>query len=156
MRQACFQCSNEEVFESVRQKRKPGPGASNLFWRLIGEMVETATTYGAVAGAAAPSPYIPDVDAQLIGIRVITGRQTASSLTNNYQIRLTCTTFQPNTIHVGAVGSGLQTAPAQEPVTVDFQVNQPVKAGVPVTIEGRNTYANGVTPDNLIFGLFSC
>jgi len=128
--------------------------AKNRFWRLIGEMVETATTYGAVAGAAAPSPYVPDVDAQLVGIRVLIGRQTASSLTNNFQVRITCTTFNPNTIHVGAVGTGLQTAPANIPNQVDFDVMQPVKAGVPITIEGRNTYANAVTPDNLIFGLF--
>ena len=126
----------------------------NRFWRLIGEMVEVAVTYGAVAGAAAPSPYVPDVDAMLVGVRVLTGRQAATSLTNNYQIRLTCTTFTPNTIHVVGVGSGLQTAPAFVPGQVDFDVNQPVKAGVPVTIEGRNTYANAVTPDNLIMGLF--
>jgi hypothetical protein len=124
------------------------------FWRLIGEMVETATTYGPVAGPGAPSPYVPDVDAQLIGIRVIPGRQAATSLTNGFQIRLTCTTFSPNTLHVCACGSGLQTAPAQEPIGSDYDVNQIVKAGVPITIEGRNMYANGVTPDNLIMGLF--
>jgi hypothetical protein len=124
------------------------------FWRLIGEMVETATTYGPVLGAAAPSPYVPDVDANLIGIRVLPARQAATSLTNAFQIRLTCTTFNPNTIHVCGVGSGLQTAPAQEPIGTDYDINQPVKAGVPVTIEGRNTYANAVTPDNLIMGLF--
>jgi hypothetical protein len=124
------------------------------FWRLIGEMVETATTYGAVAGAGAPSPYVPDVDANLVGIRVLPGRQTASSLINNVQIRMTCTTFQPNTLHVGASGSGLQTAPAQEPGPIDFDCFESVKAGVPITIEGRNLYANAVTPDIMIFGLF--
>ena len=124
------------------------------FWRLIGEMVETATTYGPVAGAAAPSPYTPDISATLVGIRLVTSRQTASSLTNAYQIRLNCTTFQPNVIHVGASGCGLQTAPATNVNELDYEVNQPVQAGVPITIEGRNTYANAVTPDNLIFGLF--
>lgn len=128
--------------------------AKNRFWRLIGEMVETATTYGPVAGAAAPSPYTPDVDANLVGLRVLTGRQTASSLTNDYQVRMTCTTFNPNTIHIAGVGTGLQTAPANLPNQFDFEVFQPVKAGVPITIEGRNTYANAVTPDNLIMALF--
>lgn len=123
------------------------------FWRLIGEMIETATQYGSVAGLAAPSPYVPDVDAQLIGIRVLVGRQAATSLTNNFQIRLTSTTFQPNTIHVGGVGVGLGTAPSSY-AQFDFDVSQPVKAGVPITVEGRNTFANAVTPDNLIFGLF--
>jgi hypothetical protein len=125
------------------------------FWKLIGEMVETAVTFGAVAGAAAPSPYSPVVDAQLVGIRLIPGRQTASSLLNNVQIRLTSASFLPvNTIEVGVSGSGLQTAPAQEPMPVDFEVNVAVKAGTPVVIEGRNLYANAVTPDIMIFGLF--
>lgn len=124
------------------------------FWRLIGEMVETAVTYGAVAGAAAPSPYVPDVDAKLVGIRLITSQQAATSLTNGYQVRITCTTFQPNTIHVAGSGAGLKTVPQNLPPVIDFEVNQPVKAGVPITIEGRNTYANAVTPDNLILGLF--
>lgn len=127
---------------------------STKFWRLLGEMAETGTAFAAVAGAAAPSPYTPDIDAQLVGIRVITGRQTASSLTNGYQVRLNCTTFLPNAIHVASVGSGLQTAPAFTPNQMDYEVNQPVKSGVPITIEGRNTYANAVTPDNLIMGLF--
>lgn len=128
-------------------------GTRSRFWRLIGEMVETATTYGSVAGGAAPSPYVPDVDAQLTGIRVMVGRQAATSLTNNFQIRLTSTTFQPNTIHVGGVGVGLATAPSAV-AQFDFDVNQPVKAGVPITVEGRNTFSNAVSPDNLIFGLF--
>ena len=125
------------------------------FWRLIGEMVETGTSFAPVAGAAAPSPYIPDVDATMVGIRVLVGRQTSSSLTNNFQIRITSTTFQPaNVMHVVGVGVGLATAPASSPNSFDFDVNVPVKSGVGITIEGRNTYANGVTPDNLIMACF--
>ena len=125
------------------------------FWRLLGEMVETGTSYAPVAGAAAPSPYVPDVDALLIGIRVIPSRQAATSLTNAQQIQLVCTTFSPNTIHVAVSGVGLATAPAADVLPVDYEVSQPVKAGVPIVIQGRNTYANGVTPDTLIMGLFS-
>ena len=128
--------------------------AGQKFWRLLGEMVETGVAYAPVAGAAAPSPYTPDVDSTLIGVRVVSARQAASSLTNAYQIKLTSTTFTPNVIHVGGYGTGLQTAPAFTSNQLDFDMNQPVKAGVPITIEGRNTYANAVTPDNLIFGLF--
>lgn len=125
------------------------------FWKLLGEMVETTTTWAAVAGAGAPSPYSPVVDAQLVGIRLIPGRQAASSLINNVQVRLTSATFLPvNQIEVGASGSGLQTAPAQEPMPVDFEVNVAVKAGTPIVIEGRNLYPNAVTPDIMIFGLF--
>lgn len=124
------------------------------FWRLLGEMVETGTAFAPVAGAAAPSPYVPDIDAFLMGIRVIPSRQAATSLTNGFQIQLVCTTFHPNTIHVAASGVGLATAPAADVLPVDYEVNQPVRAGVPITIQGRNTYANAVTPDNLIMGLF--
>jgi hypothetical protein len=125
------------------------------FWRLIGEMVETGTAYAPVMGAAAASPYTPDVDARIIGIRTICSRQTASSLTNAQQIRLTSTTFTPaNTVHVCANGSGLQTAPAQETPPLDFELDLQVKAGVPIVIEGRNTYANAVTPDTLIMAEF--
>jgi hypothetical protein len=124
------------------------------FWRLLGEMVETGTAYAPVAGAAAPSPYTPDVNANLVGLRLIAGRQTASSLVNDVQVQLVCTTFKPNTIHVCGVGTGLQTAPATESIPYDFEVNQPVTAGVPIVIQGRNTYANAVTPDVLIMGLF--
>src|SRR5450756_729834 len=120
--------------------------ANKRFWRLLGEMVETATTYGPVAGAAQTSPYTPDIDAQLVGVRLITGRQTASSLTNDYQIQMTSTTFSPNVMHFCSVGSGLQTAPAVVANQIDYDVNQPVKSGVPITILGRNTYANAVTP----------
>src|ERR1035437_550196 len=127
---------------------------SKRFWRLMGEMVETGTAYAPVAGAAAPSPYTPDISASLVGIRVVTSRQTASSLTNDYQIRLNSTTFTPNVIHVVASGCGLQTAPATNVNELDYEINQPVMAGVPITIEGRNTYANAVTPDNLILGMF--
>lgn len=124
------------------------------FWRLLGEMVETGTAYAPVAGAAAPSPYTPDINAQLIGIRVIPSRQAATSLTNAQQIQLTCTTFHPNTIHVAVSGVGLATAPAADVLPVDYEVDQPVVAGVGIAIMGRNTYANAVTPDTLIMGLF--
>lgn len=124
------------------------------FWRLLGEMVETGTSFAPVAGAAAPSPYIPDIDATLIGIRIITGRQAASSLTNDFQITMVSTTFIPNEIHAGSCGSGLQTAPAILPNQMDFEIFQPVKSGVKININGRNLYANCVTPDNMIFGLF--
>lgn len=124
------------------------------FWRLLGEMVETGTAWAPVAGAAQTSPYVPDVDATLVGIRVIAARQAATSLTNGVQIRLTCTTFSPNTLHVAIAGSGLQTAPAIVAPVIDYEVSQPVKSGVPITIEARNTYANAITPDNLIMGLF--
>lgn len=123
-------------------------------WRCIGEYDAEATTYSALAGGAQASPYTPDFNGQLKGIRAIVNRQAATTLTNHVQFRLTCTTFNPNTIHVGAQGTGLQTAPAQNPEALEWPVDQPVTAGVPITIEGRCIGDTQVTNSVLLYGLF--
>jgi len=125
------------------------------YWRLLAELTGEATTWEAAAGAAQASPYTPDEDAQLVGIRVMVGRTAATTLTGQVQVRLSCTTFKPNTIHVAAVGTGLQTAPATAAPTYDFEVGQPVKAGVPITIESKCLVANDVTNDIMVMGMFS-
>lgn len=125
------------------------------YWRLIAELTGEATTWETAAGAAQTSPYTPDEDARLVGIRTLVGRTAATTLTGQVQIRLTSTTFKPNTIHVGAVGGGLQTAPAVPAPAYDFEVDQPVKAGVPITIESRCLVANDVTNDIMVFGMFA-
>jgi hypothetical protein len=124
------------------------------YYRLIGDYDAETTAYSACAGAAQTSPYTPDEDARLTGIRVVVSRSAASTLTDGVQIRLTCTTFKPNTMHVACVGTGLQTAPAFAAPIIDFDVDQPVKAGVPITVEGRNILANAVTNEILILGRF--
>lgn len=124
------------------------------YWRLIAELTGEATTWEAAAGAAQTSPYTPDEDARLVGIRTLVGRTAATSLTGQVQVRLSCTTFKPNTIHVAAVGGGLQTAPAFPAPVYDFEVDQPVKAGVPITVESRCLVANDVTNDIMVMGLF--
>jgi len=124
------------------------------YWRLIAELTGEATTWEAAAGAAQASPYTPDEDAILVGIRTMVGRTAATTLTGQVQVRLSCTTWKPNTIHVMAVGGGLQTAPAVPVPPQDFEVNQPVKAGVPITIESRCLVANDVTNDIAVMGCF--
>jgi len=128
------------------------------FWRLLGEYDAETTTYSACAGAAQTSPYTPDIDAQLVGLRAIVGGGAATSLVNHIQFRLTCTTFKPNTIHVAAQGSGLQTAPSVKiGEVIDWAVEQPVKSGVPITIEARNVNAETpVTVDSMLYGCFTC
>lgn len=124
------------------------------YYRLLGEYDAETTTFSGCAGAAQASPYTPDEDARLTGLRIIPSRTAASTLTDHVQFRLTCTTFKPNTIHAGVSGSGLQTAPAFQPKEIDFDVDQPVKAGVPITVEGRCILANQVTNDILVYGRF--
>lgn len=123
-------------------------------WRCIGEYDAETTTYSALAGSAQASPYTPDFNGQLKGIRAIVNRQAATTLTNHVQFRLTSTTFNPNTIHVGAQGTGLQTAPAQNPEALEWPIDQPVTAGVPITIEGRCIGDTHVTNSVLLYGLF--
>lgn len=124
------------------------------YWRLLGHYDAETATYSACVGAFQTSPYTPDEDARLVGLRTIVGRTAATTLTDEFQFRLTCTTFKPNTIHVMGVGSGLQTAPAFPAPVVDYQVDQPVKAGVPITVEGRCGNASAVTNAIYLMGLF--
>jgi hypothetical protein len=124
-------------------------------WRLLGQYDAETTTYSAFAVAGMASPYTPDFNGRLIGLRMVINRSAATSLINHVGVKLTCTTFQPNVIEVGGQGSGLQTAPAMQAETLDWQVDQVVKAGVPITLEGRNITADTpVTVSALLYGLF--
>lgn len=114
---------------------------SNRYWRLIGEYNAETKTYSALAGTVT-SPYTPDQTGKLIGLRGIVSADAATSLIQAIQFKLTCTTFKPNAIEVGAQGSGLSTAPQNHAEALDWQVDQPVQAGVPITIEARNLTAD--------------
>lgn len=124
------------------------------YWRVIGHYAGEAQTYEALAGTFQASPYMPDEDAQLIGIRVIPCSEAATSLMEGFQIRMTSTTFKPNTIHVAGCGTGLRTAPAFPMPSYDYRVNQPVKSGVPITLEGRHAVATAVTANIIVMGEF--
>lgn len=124
------------------------------YFRVIGHYNGEAQTYEALAGAFQTSPYTPDEDARMTGIRVIVSGEAATSLTEGVQYRLSCTTFKPNVIHVAAAGNGLRTAPAMAQLIYDFDVDQPVKAGVPITIEGRHNVATAVTHNSIVLGRF--
>lgn len=124
------------------------------YWRVIGHYNGESQTYEALAGTFQSSPYTPDEDARLIGLRVVPGGEAATSLVEQFQLRLTCTTFKPNTIHVGGSGVGLRTVPATPLGHIDFEVDQPVKSGVPITIEGRHAVATAVTANIVVYALF--
>jgi len=124
------------------------------YWRCIGHYNGEATTYESLAGTFQASPYTPDEDAQLVGLRVMQAPEAATSLVEGYQIRLSCTTFKPNTMHVCGIGNGLATVPSVPAPVVDYEVNQPVKSGVPITIEGRHAVATAVTANILLMGMF--
>ena len=124
-------------------------------WRLLGQYDAESTTYSALAVSGMASPYTPDFNGRMIGLRTVVNRSAATSLINHVEFRLTCTSFRPNVIEVGGQGSGLQTAPAVQAAHVDWEVDQPVQAGVTITIEGRNVTADTpVTVSALIYALF--
>lgn len=124
------------------------------YYRLLAHVQEEGTSYAAAAGTLQTSPYTPVEDAKLTGIRVIANRTAATTLLDGKQIRLTSATFKPNSIEIWASGSGLQTAPAAQPVPLDFDIDQPVKAGVPITIESRGVNGSEVTVDIAVMGRF--
>jgi len=121
----------------------------------MGSYNAESTTYTAVADTIAPSPYNPDFNGRLIGLRVIIGGDAATTLTELVQFKLTCTAWNPNAIEAVGIGNGLRTAPAGAQREVDHVVDQPIKSGVGITIEARNVTAD--TPVGvraLIVGLF--
>jgi len=124
------------------------------YWRVLANYNGESATYEAAAGTFQTSPYTPDEDARLIGLRTIPGGEAVTSLVEGIQFRLTCTTFKPNTIHVWAQGNGIQTAPRNAMAALDFEVDQPVKAGVPISIEARHNVATAVTNNTQLMGLF--
>lgn len=124
-------------------------------WRLIGFYDAETKTYSAMAGSYQTSPYTPDFNGRLVGIRVLVGNAAATSLIELLQFKLTCTTFNPNSIEVGGLGAGLHTAPHPAAPVIDWVVDQEVRAGVPITVEGRNTTAETpVTVEVQVWGCF--
>jgi hypothetical protein len=123
------------------------------YWKLLGEYDAETTTFTAFAGGAGASPYTPTKDAMLKGLRALVGADAATTLTEGVQFRLTCDTFDPNSIECGAQGSGLATVPALRAQQMyDWPIDQEVKAGVPITLEGRNITAD--TPVGVSVSLY--
>ena len=121
----------------------------------MGEYDAETTTYSNLAGGAGTSPFTPSEDGILKAIKVMLARGAATALVNHVNIKLTCSTFKPNSIEVFCNGSGLQTAPAFQPESELFPINQRVKAGVPITMEGKNITADTpVGVQVLVYGYF--
>ena len=120
----------------------------------MGEYDAEAATFSNFAGSGGTSPYTPTENARLIALRVAPAATAATSLVEGVLIRLTCATFRPNTIEVGAVGNGIRTAPATPQEPSDWVIDQNVSAGVPVTLEGRNIAGTPVAVQAFLWGLF--
>lgn len=125
------------------------------YWKLMGHYNGESQTYEALAGGLASSPFSPDTDGRLIGIRLIPANEAATSLMEGFQIKLTSVAFTPNTIEVVGCGNGLATAPAAPKNVIDYEIDQPVKTTQKITLEGRHAVATAVTAAVFVMGLFS-
>jgi len=128
-------------------------------WRLLGEYDAETKSISAFAGTANGSltagQFTPDFNGTLVGLRATPGRSAATSLINTLHFKLTCSKWTPNSIDIGCVGSGLQTVPALQDTKMDWEVNQPCTAGVPIKLEGENLTADTpVTVVAHVWGLF--
>lgn len=117
------------------------------YWKLIGVYDAETTTYSAFAGTNGASPYTPTSDGTIKILRAMESSQAVTTVMTHAQFKLTCDLWKPNSIEVGALGSGLHTAPRGKPTVIDWLVNLPIKSGVPVTLEGRisSAYTNVTT-----------
>jgi hypothetical protein len=124
------------------------------YWKLMAEYNAETKTFSEAAGTKA-SPFVPDKSGRLVGLRTIASADAVTTLIEGVQFRLTCTSFVPNAIEVGAQGVGLCTVAARHTIALDWQVDQAVAVGVPITIEARNLTAD--TPVGVLvhlWGLF--
>lgn len=123
-------------------------------WRLMGHYNAETATYSACVGTAQTSPWTPDFNGTLVGIKTQASAAAATTLTEHVQFRLTCANWRPNELHVYAQGNGLATAPAVACIPNEFSVNQPIVAGVPIQVEGRCTDGTDVTNEVYVYGCF--
>ena len=124
------------------------------YWRTIGHYNGESQTFEALAGTFQASPYTPDEPCRLKAIRVIPCGEAATSLMEGFQVRLSCTAWKPNVMHVAGFGNGLRTAPATAQQPLDYPVDQPCQPGVTITLEGRHAVATAVTANVIIMGYF--
>ena len=124
------------------------------YWRLIGDYNGEATTFEALAGGFQTSPYTPDENCRLKGIRVIPSAEAATSLIEGVQIRLTCSAWKPNEMHIVVAGNGIMTALTPRGNPLDYQCDQPCPVGVQIKLEGRHAVATAVTNRVFVMGLF--
>lgn len=126
----------------------------NKVWRVMGHYNAETQAFSALAGTFGASPFNPDFSGRLVGVRLLESQEAATSLVCGVVIRMTCAKFTPNLLEFALNGQGLKTVPVSTQQVIDYQVDQPVVAGVPITLEGKNDVATAVTVSVLVMGCF--
>ena len=116
-------------------------------WEMIGVYDAETTTYSAFAGTNGASPFTPTANGRIKAFRVVESSQAVTTVMTHAQFKFTCKGWTPNSVEIGAVGSGLHTAPRGPPTIVDWVTDLPINAGVPIVLEGRisSAYTNVTT-----------
>lgn len=123
-------------------------------WRCIGHYNAETQAYSAAAGTFQTSPFTPDFNGRLVGIKLLEGHEAATSLQCDVQIRISCAKFTPNVMDFVVNGGGLKTVPVAYMGEIDYSVDQPIQAGVGITVEGRQATATAVTSSIIVMGCF--
>jgi hypothetical protein len=119
------------------------------WWDQLGVSVVTGTAYTGITG----SPYTPQANGRIILLRAVPAGDAATSLIERTDWRLKCKTFGGVDCIISSAGGGLRTAPASPIGPIDFPVDLPVQAGVPITIEAKHN-VTAVTPNEALLALF--
>jgi len=120
-----------------------------VWWDQLGVSVVTGTTYTAITG----SPYTPQANGRIRKLVIVFASDAATSLIERTDFRLKCKTFGGVDCIISGCDTGLRTAPATQHKIVEFDVDLPVQAGVPITIEAKNN-VTAVTPNIALLGMF--
>lgn len=125
------------------------------YWQLIGDYNGEGTTWEALAGGFQASPYSPPAKGRIKGIRIIESAEAATSLTEGVEYRISCPLWTPNTLTFVGAGNGIDTAlTPRSPGPMDYDIDQPVEPGTPITLEGRHAVGTAVTHRSFVLGLF--
>jgi len=118
----------------------------------------TAETQMNAGTTSSQGTYSPQANGTLVKIGIIVTPQAATSLCQQFYIKLTCTAWTPvNTLIIPAAGFGLATAPQAiggNELLDEHIVNLPVNTALP--IKGYvQEFWSAITPNVIVRGTFT-
>ena len=121
---------------------------SKLWWDQMAIINLTGTTYASATG----SKYTPVVDGRLRAVKIVTAGDSASSLMESLDVKLTSPEWGRDLV-CSQGGAGLRTAPAFGINDATYEVDLPVKASQGITLEARWN-VTATSPHAVVMGLF--
>jgi len=123
---------------------------AKVVWQEMATSVSVATSYAAMTG----SPFTPKASGRLRALRLMASGDAATALIEGVLAKLSCGLWGYD-VHIGLAGAGIRTAPAFPIPIEELEVDLPVNAGNPITLELINqTGDTPVTPRYNVMGCF--